>query len=181
MIALRENLAIDGSESLRDLIGYLQDDRHPYLRRTMEQLDRLAERIARSGQIPPRLVDRLQRELLRLEEVLETHLAKQECWLFPLIREATTPDAEQPHEDECRGSCREVMALATSANQDALAALERVRTCIKRPEWNEGGPLAAQLTKQVRELELELLAYGYVTEEVAFPRVQELLLRRHGM
>jgi hypothetical protein len=178
MIALRENLAIDGSESLRDLIGYLQDDRHPYLRRAIEQLDRLAERIARSGQIPPRLVDRLQRELLRLEDILETHLSKQECWLFPLIRQATTQTRELHHDDECRGQCREAMALGTCASQEALTALERVQICLQRPEWSEGGFISEQLTRQVRELELELRAYGYVTVEVAFPQVHELLLRR---
>jgi iron-sulfur cluster repair protein YtfE (RIC family) len=157
------------------LITYLEDNSHRYIRQTLRQLDQLIEKIARARPVPLRLVDWLRRQSLALEDLLETHLAHQECCLFPMISELTGQGDNRSAARELGESLQEAMERATLANQEAITLTETMQKCLRHAEWEQVGALTDRLEDKVRELKVELRAYGYVSAEVITPKVDDLL------
>jgi len=175
MIALRDAPVTRSAESLQDWIVYLENDPHPSMRQALAGLDRLSEQIARAKWVPLDLVDRLQRELLDLTDILETYLSQQECQLFPMISELTARSIGMNPAVRRGDRLGEAIERATLAQQEALAAIERVQTCLCHPEWADRGPLVEKLIDKVHALEVELAAYSYVQEEIVFPKLRDRL------
>jgi iron-sulfur cluster repair protein YtfE (RIC family) len=175
MKAFGNPLTSGSRESVNAWIAYLRDDSHYYLRQMLAKLDRLTERIGREKLVPPRLMDWLQREFLAMEDRLETHLAKQECRLFPMICKLTLAGVEKHSARDLGESLREAMDLATLENRELLTEIERVQMGLCNPVWADKGPLVEKLIDDLRELEEQLANYVSLEEAVLFPQVQEML------
>jgi hypothetical protein len=145
------------------------------MRQMLAQIDLLGERIARAELVPPRLMDWLERELLALADLLETHLAQQECELFPKINKLTARVRHTSPAEVCGDDLLPSMEQASLRHQDVLAQIERIQTCLCDPEWADKGPLVERLIDKVRELEVELTAYGSAATELVFWPVRDLL------
>ena len=161
--------------SVPELIDHIVAAHHGYLRLTLPVLDRLVDQIARTKLIPAGWMDRLAREFTALADLLETHLAKQECVLFPRIRQLREPVGETAWACHVGDSLDELMARMTRENHDALARLGQLETCLADRAWAGTGPLADQLIEDMRELHDNFAEHVHLESAVLFPQVRELL------
>lgn len=159
----------------RELIEHIGATCHGYLRLTLPVLDRLTERIARERLVPVPLMDRFEREFTALADLLETHIAKQECWFFPKVRELREPVGETAWACRVGDSLEEQMDRLARDNQDALALLEQIEACLTDIRWVGKGPLVDQLVQDVGELHENFVRHAHLESDVLFPHVRELL------
>jgi iron-sulfur cluster repair protein YtfE (RIC family) len=148
---------------------------HGYLRLTLPMLDRLAERIAREKLVPITVMDRFQREFTALADLLETHIAKQECWFFPKIRELREPVGETAWACRVGDRLEEQMDRLTRDNQETLAMLGQIEACLTDARWLGGGPVVDQLVGDIRELHENFAQHARLEMDVLFPHVRGLL------
>lgn len=179
MNALRNPPTSLSWEALRELIAHVRDNYHCYFRKTLAKLDRLTERIASEKLVSPGLMDWLQREFLALADGLETHLAKQECRLFPTICELSVQRSEVSWAVDLGDKLHEAIDHAILANRELLATMERMQMCLCDPRWADKGSLVEKLIDAMRELEEELAAYGHLEAEMLFPQANEMI-QAHG-
>ena len=143
--------------SVPELIDHIVAAHHGYLRLTLPVLDRLA------------------REFTALADLLETHLAKQECVLFPRIRQLREPVGETAWACHMGDSLDELLARMTRENHDALARLGQLETCLADRAWAGTGPVADQLIESVQELHDNFAEHVHLESAVLFPQARELL------
>jgi hypothetical protein len=148
------------------------------MRQALAEIDSLSGQIACARFVPAAHVDRLERQLLALAETLETYLSQQECRLFPAISALTSPFTGMRSAAAWGNLLKDAVERASRAQQEALAAIDRVQACLSHPEWTDQGLLVEKLIDKVHELEVELTAYRYVQEEVIFPLLRDLEERR---
>jgi iron-sulfur cluster repair protein YtfE (RIC family) len=159
----------------RELIDHIGATHHGYLRLTLPVLDRLTERIAREKLVPLTLMDRFEREFTALADLLETHIAKQECWFFPKLRELREPVGETAWACRVGDSLEEQMDRLTRDNQEALGMLQQIEACLNDARWTGKGPLVDQLVEDIRELHENSVQHARLESDVLFPHVRELL------
>jgi iron-sulfur cluster repair protein YtfE (RIC family) len=157
------------------LIEHIAATHHGYLRLTLPILDRLAERIAREKLLPITLMDRFEREFTALADLLETHIAKQECWFFPKLRELREPVGETAWACRVGDTLEELLDRLTRDNQDALALLEQIEACLADARWTGKGPLVDQLVEDMRELHQNFVQHARLESELLFPEVHAQL------
>jgi iron-sulfur cluster repair protein YtfE (RIC family) len=157
------------------LIEHIAATHHGYLRLTLPVLDRLTERIAREKLLPITLMDRFEREFTALSDLLETHIAKQECWFFPKLRELREPVGETAWACRVGDSLEEQMDRLTRDNQEALAMLEHIEACLTDARWIGKGPLVDQLVEDIGALHENFMQHARLESDVLFPHVRELL------
>jgi regulator of cell morphogenesis and NO signaling len=161
--------------SVRELIEHIVATHHGYLRLTLPLVDRLTERIARERMVPVPLMDRFEREFTALADLLETHIAKQECWFFPKLRELREPVGETAWACRTGDSLEEQMDRLTRDNQEALALLEQLDACLTDARWTGKGPLVDQLMEDIRELHENFVQHARLESDVLFPHVRGML------
>jgi regulator of cell morphogenesis and NO signaling len=161
-----------------DLLNYIENTHHGYLRLKLSYLDQLSEQIARERLVPPDLMDRFQREFIVLADLLEDHLTHQEGWLYPRIRHVCEAVAESGWACHLLDSLKEAMDQAARENREALEWLEGVRECMRDVRWADKGPRVKELLLCIQELAENMAAHVHLESEVLFPCVQELLQAR---
>jgi hypothetical protein len=111
-------------------------------------------------------MDRLERAFLALGTFLETHLACQEDWLFPRLRELdegeNRPAGTGPESD----SLPKALDGAKRASHEALGMMDDIQDCLRDPQWVGEGPLVEQLIRELNQLRRELAAYARLEAEV---------------
>lgn len=166
--------------SARELIDHIGATHHGYLRLALPHLDRLSEQIAREKLVPVSLMDRFEREFTALADLLETHIAKQECWLFPKIRELREPVGETAWACRSGDSLEGLIDRMSRENQDALTLFEQIEACLSDARWRGKGPLVDQMVADMRELHENFVAHAQLETEVLVPSVRESL-ESHGL
>ena len=164
----------------RELIEFIVSVHHGYLRLTLPVLDRLIEQIARETLVPVHLMDRLQREFTALADLLDTHVAKEECRLFPKIRHLREPVGEVCWACQMDDGLEELMDRLFHDIQEALTMFDHIVACLSDARWTGKGPLTDQLKEDVQELHENFVRHAQLEMNVLFPHVRELL-QRHAL
>jgi regulator of cell morphogenesis and NO signaling len=161
--------------SARELIEHIVATHHGYLRLTLPLVDRLTERIVRTKVVPIALMDRFERKFTALADLLDTHIAKQECWLFPKIRELREPVGETAWACRCGDSLAESIDRLANDNAEAVALLGEIKTCLSDARWTGKGPLVDQLIEDMGELHDNFVLHAHLESDLLFPQERELL------
>lgn len=175
MNAIRDPTTCRCWPSVRDLLDHIVSVHHGYLRLTLPMLDRLAERIAREHAVPPAAMDRLERELTGLADLLETHIARQESWLFPRIRHLREPVGEVGWVTVLGDRLEEQLTRMIEDNYEALARLDRIESHLSDSCWLGKGPLVEQLIDDIGELHENFTDHARIEAELLVPHVHEIL------
>jgi iron-sulfur cluster repair protein YtfE (RIC family) len=157
------------------LIEYIVSVHHGYLRLSLPVLDRLIEQIVHENLLPIHLMDRLQREFTALADLLDTHVAKEECWLFPKIRHLREPVGEICWACQMDDGLEELMERLAHDNQEALSLFDQIDLCLGDARWTGKGRLVDQLKDDMRELHENFARHAELELHVLFPHVRELL------
>jgi iron-sulfur cluster repair protein YtfE (RIC family) len=166
MNAVLDSSPVNAWVLLTELIDYRLLSLHDSLRQRLEHLNGLTARVARRRAVPAGVMDRFQRQYLALADLLETHLAWQECELFPACRRCFRRPCR-------RGSLAEAVELAAAANLGLISQLDRVQACLCDLEWAGRGTLVEELIDGLRELDEELTAYVRLEAEDLFPLARD--------
>ena len=158
----------------RELIEFIVSVHHGYLRLTLPVLDRLIEQIARAGLVPIHLMDRLQREFTALADLLDTHVAKEECCLFPKIRHLREPVGEVCWACQMDDGLEELMVRLVRDIQEALTMFDHIVACLSDARWTGKGSLTDQLKEDMQELHENFVRHAQLEMNVLFPHVREL-------
>jgi iron-sulfur cluster repair protein YtfE (RIC family) len=161
--------------SARELTDHIGATYHGYLRLTLPLLDGLTEQIARQRLLPLTLMDRFEREFTALADLLETHIAKQESWLFPKMRELRERVGETAWACRTGDTIEELIGRLTRDDQDALTLLQQIEACLTDARWRDKGPLVDQLVHDIRELHENFEQHARLERDVLFPHVRGLL------
>lgn len=175
MSAIRDPATGRSWGGARELVDHIVSVHHGYLRLTLSALDRLTERIALEHVVPLPLMDRLNREFTALADLLETHIAKQECWLFPKIRHLREPVGEICWACQMGDGIEELMTRLEREIHEAIALLDQIDACLSDARWRGKGPLVEQLKSEMRELHENFSKHARLETEVLFPHVHELM------
>ena len=112
MSAIRDPTTGGSWSNPRELMDHIAAVHHGYIRLTLPMLGRLTERIAHEHLVPVGLMDRFERQFTALADLLETHIAMQECRLFPAgaTAERTIPEGIQRSQQALRRALPELLA-----------------------------------------------------------------------
>ena len=159
----------------RELTNHIVAVHHECRRLSLRHLDGLIARIVRERIVSPGLMDRLAREFTALTEVLETHMAKQECWLFRMIRQLREPVGDVAWAYQVETGLDKLLDQLAHENQEALTLMEQVLICLSDRGWARKGPLVDELVVDTRELGDDLVEHIRLETDVLFPWVREML------
>lgn len=163
-------------EPLSRLVDHILETHHAYLR---DELPRLADSIDRivaaHAEGHPELRE-VRSVFTALKTELESHMAKEEQVLFPLIRELEQSEEApgQAPEFHC-DSLRNPIAVMESEHSDAGEALGRLRRLtagFTTPE--DGCATYRRVMDGLRELESDLHRHIHKENNILFPRAVEL-------
>jgi iron-sulfur cluster repair protein YtfE (RIC family) len=159
----------------RELIDHIESVYHGYLRLTLSALDNLTQRIAGEHSVSPSLMDRMERFSVALADNLETHVARQECRLFPKIRHLREPVGETAWANRLDDSLEEMMFREERENLEAMNLLKRFREVLNLPAWSIADRNVEQLKHDLDELHENVSEHFHLEIEVLFPAVREMI------
>lgn len=120
---------------LGSLIDNIVTVHHDYLREELPRLSFLTEKVANAHGANDERLGRLASAFHGFREELESHMAKEEQVLFPLIKKIATADA--PVRDHC-GSVKTPISVMEREHQDAGHDMETFRALTdgySAPDW----------------------------------------------
>ena len=153
---------------LTELADHIEKQHHGYLREALPRLAGMLEQLAQAqGEGSPEVLD-LRDVFGSLRAELESHLAKEERILFPMIRDldasATLPDF---HCGTLRNPVR-VMEMEHDAAQLALSRLRELTRDYEPPE--NADDLVRATIKELGEFDADMQQHIYKESSVLFPR-----------
>jgi regulator of cell morphogenesis and NO signaling len=147
--------------STPELIGYVVDRHHRYLRGTLPGLRPLADKVARvHGPHNPKLVP-LAATFHAIADALLPHLDQEEQVLFPALTSAA-PDAAVV-DRELRSMHEDHLAVGTK-----LGELRELSDGFSTPEW--GCTSYRTLMAELEALEIDVLRHVHLENHVLMPR-----------
>jgi len=165
-----------GDESLGGLCARIVSTHHQYVRRELPRLQVLAQKVVnRHGENHPELLV-IQAAVLRLDEELTPHLAKEELVLFPYVSKLERAIAEGgPKPQGCFGTVSNPIAMMTQEHDDAGMLLEVLRTRSNQYTTPEGAcPTYHAFFDGLREFEQDLHQHIHLENNILFPRAIEM-------
>lgn len=159
------------TESAGALIGYIVDTHHAYTRRTLQTVQKLAEKVRNAhGQNHPELlvVERLVAELMA---DLIPHMLKEEQVLFPFVGKLEQGDAPVPFFGTVQNPIR-MMMLEHETAGEKLAELRSLTMDYTLPE--EACTSYEALFARLIELEADLHRHIHLENNILFPRALDL-------
>jgi regulator of cell morphogenesis and NO signaling len=178
MIALTNSTRRKSRENWRDLMTHILEAYHDPLRAALPRLERLIDQVARERRAPIHVLDWLLREFSFLADLLRSHLVQQEEQLFPMIRHVCR-SIEKTRCDCPRGAALEQwMVEATRTDQEAVASVHRVESCLAAADWETNRPPVEKLVKAFHELRADLEEHVQLETNVLFPVVRDLIRGR---
>lgn len=175
MVTLKESNSDSLWNSPGELVDYLVATYHTSLRRDVRDLDRYTEFLANQRLVPLPAMDHLRRELIRFADLLETHLAEQEVWLFPRIREDQGKLYVPVEDDDLTDNLDNRLDEVKEKSSELLRCLARVGSCLREPSWFGKGRLVRELVEKIHQLQRDLRTYARLGAESLIPRVRRLL------
>ena len=160
------------SESLESISAHIIDRHHAYVRRELPRLAQLAERVVNRHGSTHAEVLLIAGALMRLDDELTQHLAKEETILFPYIvalEQSVTRETVKPQ--GCFGTVANPIAMMTQEHDSAGILLAEIR----RLSGNFTAPLGACPTfiafyEGLREFEQDLHQHIHLENNILFPR-----------
>src|SRR3972149_9225830 len=116
--------------SLRELMEHIVETCHDGLRMAAPELEVAAERLAQTEELPTHLRDPLQLELTALADLLETHIAEQENWLFPTVRHLDDLAGATEFFVDLAEGLESMMERVTEEHRQMQASLRRITECL---------------------------------------------------
>jgi len=152
---------------LADLVAYIEQRHHSYLRRELPRLSALMAKVLDAHR------DRHRASLVPLSEVLDglsaelmSHLMKEEMVLFPAVR-------IQSAGEHSFGSLECPMTVMESEHDDAGDALRRMRELTRGYQVPEDGCASyRELMRSLAELEQDLHMHIHLENNVLFRRIR---------
>ena len=158
--------------ALRDLIDHIESAYHGYVRLTVPVLSSVTEHIVRERTVSSHAIDHLQRLCTALEDNLESHVARQECRLFPKMRHLREPVGEVAWASRLEDSLDEMMQREERENREAMNLVEQIQKLLLQPAWVERGYHVEELKWDMNELHENLAIHFHLETEVLFPAVR---------
>ena len=151
---------------LTELADHIEKQHHSYLREALPRVSGMLEELV-LGQHSPELLD-IRDVFQSLRAELESHLAKEEQILFPMIRDLEA-SASLP-EFHC-GSLRNPIRVMEMEHDDAQLALSRLRELTRdyKPPENASQPYRDAVAS-LAEFDADLQQHIYKESSVLFPR-----------
>lgn len=147
-------------DSLEALIAGIEQSHHRF---TREQLERIANILANTGEVP----DRVRQCIYALQEDLIPHLMKEERILFPYIAALEKSNGTPPA--ACFGDVANPIGAMQIEHGDVKALLAEMRQAAAN--YQAAGGHLAELYDALKALEADLIEHIYKEDEVLFPRV----------
>jgi len=154
--------------SLTELADHIQQTHHQYMKNELPRLEYLTGRVAKAhGGHRPELAE-LRQTFLQLKDEMESHMAKEEQILFPLLRQMEATGARP---DFHCGSLGSPIAVMLREHDDAGAALAHMRALtgnyVPPPEaCNTYRAMLATLA----EVEADMHQHVHKENNILFPR-----------
>jgi len=157
---------------LESLASHIMATHHVYVKRELPRLAELAQKVVnRHGSTQPEL-PMIATTLMRLDEELTQHLAKEEAILFPYIaalEQSISTGSAKP--DSCFGTIANPIAMMTQEHDAAGVLLAEIR----RLSGNFTTPVGACPTFHaffdgLKEFELDLHQHIHLENNILFPR-----------
>jgi len=147
-------------QPLGDLVDHILSRYHAPLREELARLIDLAAKVEQAHAGKPDCPRGLKQHLIGIAEAVESHLAKEEQILFPLIKAGQTQGAANPirvmvHEHESHG---ENLGKTRTMTGDFHLPAEACTT------W-------AELYRSLQRLEKDLMDHIHLENNILFPRV----------
>jgi regulator of cell morphogenesis and NO signaling len=163
-------------KSLAGLCAHIVATHHEYVRRELPRLAALAEKVVRRHGETQLELPVIQATLVRLEQELTQHLAKEELVLFPYIAKLERAIAEGgPKPQGCFGTVSNPIAMMTREHDDAGTLLEVIREKSSHFTTPEGAcPTYHAFYDGLREFEQDLHQHIHLENNILFPRAIEL-------
>jgi len=162
--------------SLESLSGHIISTHHAYVKRELPRLAELALKVvARHGATKAELPV-IQANLVRLDEELTQHLAKEEAILFPYIvglERALANGSPKPH--GCFGTVANPIAMMTQEHDAAgvvLAEIRRLSHNFATPE--DACPTYHAFYDGLKDFEQDLHQHIHLENNILFPRAIDL-------
>ncbi len=160
-------------ETVRELVRYVTETQHSYLRLVVPHLVRLQARLAAESDLRPRQLDKLGRQLIALSMAIGAHVRRQEAELFhELLRPSDRPVLSHMARDaleQLPGEHRRLLALCESALETAQEIRLGVRDGVVSELVRDLENLLARLQEHQR-LEAEVLAGAVRERTLSGPR-----------
>ncbi len=163
-------------ESLKDLIRYIVEVHHAYLRSELPSLGLMIANLedfhgARRPEVLP-----LRRALARLTEELQLHLKKEEAVLFPaILRMEQAVNAKEALPTSPFGSVRNPIWMMEQEHDAIVSVLSEIRTLTGdytlRDQQCE---MFRLLSQALQSLEIYLHEYIHLENNILFPRTMQL-------
>ncbi|HLJ16996.1 MAG TPA: iron-sulfur cluster repair di-iron protein [Bryobacteraceae bacterium] len=169
-------------ESLKDLIRYIVEVHHAYLRSELPSLGRMITNLenfhgARRPEVLP-----LRRALARLTEELQVHLKKEEAVLFPaILRMEQAVNANEALPTSPFGSVRNPIWMMEQEHDAIVSVLSEIHTLTGdytlRDQQCE---MFRLLSQALQSLEIDLQEYIHLEDNILFPRAVLLEAQLNG-
>ncbi len=147
-------------QPLGDLIDHILTRYHTPLREVLPRLIDLAAMVERAHADKPDCPRGLEQHLVGIAEALESHLAKEEQILFPLIGSGQTQGAVNPIR---------VMAMEHEEHGASLLRTRDITGDFHLPA--EACPTWTELYRGLQRLEKDLMDHIHLENNILFPRV----------
>jgi iron-sulfur cluster repair protein YtfE (RIC family) len=171
-----KKLAIEpGWTNLRDLMEHIVETCHDELRMIAPELDESAERIGQSEDLPADLRDELQMELAVLADLLETHIAEQENWLFPTVRHLGDLAGATEISVDLGEGIESLMERVADEHRQMQASLERINACLGSSGAEKLGSRKDELCERLRVVGEHLPTHDHLETDVLFPWISRTL------
>ncbi len=162
--------------SLESLSSHIVATHHAYVKRELPRVAQLAQKVvSRHGSTKPELPV-IATTLMRLDEELTQHLAKEEAVLFPYIarlEQSVSIGTPRPH--SCFGTVANPIAMMTREHDAAgtlIAEIRRLSGNLTTPE--DACPTFHAFYDGLREFEQDLHRHIHLENNIYFPRAIEL-------
>jgi regulator of cell morphogenesis and NO signaling len=153
---------------MSELLDNIVAEHHDYLREELPRLSRLLNKLATNHADQDPALPEIERIFTALRAELESHLAKEEQILFPMIREIETGNVRGA--SHC-GSVRNpifVMEREHDGAKNALAQLRKLTNGYIAPDW--ACTTHCAVIESLGTLEKDMFRHIFKEEIVLFPR-----------
>ena len=170
------------AESLKDLIRYIVEVHHAYLRSELPSLSRMIAYLeSLHGARHPEVLS-LRRALARLTEELQAHMKKEEAVLFPaILRMEQAVNAKEALPASPFGSVRNPIWMMEQEHDAMASFLSEIRTLTGdytlRDQQCE---MFRVLSEALQSLETELHEHIHLENNILFPRAMQLEAQLNG-
>ncbi|PRX34824.1 regulator of cell morphogenesis and NO signaling [Orenia metallireducens] len=158
-------------ESMTDLIDYVVNTHHQFMREELPVLNELLNRILKAHYLKEgELLGRIHKLFYQLRGEIEEHLIKEEKLLFPAIKEYEAKGTEEKLEKALK-----IMAETEDEHDHAGDILKEVRSLTDNYQLPEGVCRTFALTyDKFEEIEQDLFQHIHLENNILFERLKNI-------